>query len=190
MERSGYEWKMKHVHQCTSENQRTLCRWNAWRFKWQPRVSTICHFYSEGLEPNENTRMNDIEWSHWSNLVPQCDCGEMHEHVVSKFCDASSLRHLKICKCNWLICSCHVSHTFDFFSWHSFPLFSLTRAPSPTITGVGNGSSGEPLIVPTAARSAQVLRWSEGWYSEFCHHWSHLTDLFGVTFKFRRPNEY
>ena len=131
---------------------------------------------------------------------------KMHEHVVSKFCDASSLRHFKICtprhssrvkcetghatKCNWLICSCHVSHTFDFFSWHSFSLFSLTRAPSPTITGVGNGSSGEPLIVPTAARSAQVLRWSEGWYSESCHHWSHLTDLFGVTFKFRRPNEY
>ena len=157
--------------------------------------------------------MNDIEWSHWSNLVPRCDCGEMHEHVVSKICDASSLRHLKICtpptlvSCqvrDWtrnqvqlidmflyvLVCSCHVSHTFDFFSWHSFSLFSLTRAPSPTITGVGNGSSGEPLIVPTAARSAQVLRWSEGWYSESCHHWSHLTDLFGVTFKFRRPNEY
>ena len=150
-----------------------------------------------------------MEWSRWSNLVPQCDCVEMHEHVASKLCETSSFWHLKVCtppysshvkcetanvtKCNWLICSFHVSHTFDFFSWHRFPLFSPTRAPSPTITGIGNGSSGEPLIVPTAARSAQVLRWSEGWYTECCHHWSHLIDQFGVAISdnlFRRLHEY
>ena len=74
------KWNMYiDVHQKISEHS---CRWNAWRFKWQPRVSTICQLYSEGLEPNENTRMNDIEWSHWSNLVPQCDCGEMAMNML------------------------------------------------------------------------------------------------------------